>query len=175
MSDGLEIERKYLIAMPPLSALRERCDPVYRIEQTYLLSRTGVTARVRRRESGDGTAYFYTEKERLSDVTHVEREREITAEEYQRFLQKKDPAGRTIHKTRYCLPWQGLVFEIDVYPFWEKLAVMEVELTSETQQFTLPPEITVLREVTQDKRLKNAALARNLPAEETLLHKLEQC
>ena len=44
----------------------------------------------------------------------------------------------TIHKVRYCLPEGGLVFEIDVYPFWRRLAVMEVELQREEQSFTVP-------------------------------------
>jgi CYTH domain-containing protein len=172
MADGLEIERKYLIALPDESLLRQRCSRVYRMEQTYLLARPGVTARVRCRSCAGQTAYFYTEKERLSDMTHVEREREITASEYDESLRNRDPAGETICKTRWCLPWQALTFEIDVYPNWKKLAVMEVELSSEQQAFTLPPEIRVLREVTGDRRLKNAALARHPLDEEILLREL---
>jgi CYTH domain-containing protein len=172
MADGLEIERKYLIVQPPEEYLRARCDRVWQMEQTYLLSRRGVTARVRSRKCGGSIAYFYTEKERRSDMTHVEREREITAAEYEEYLLGKDPAGETIYKTRWCMPWQGLVFEIDLYPAWRKLAVMEVELSSEEQDFSLPPDIRVLREVTADKRLKNASLARHPIDENELLQEL---
>jgi len=168
VNQPLEIERKYLIAYPDVDALRPRCCAVYDIEQTYLHAAPGVTARVRRRV-GEKEAFFHTEKERLSDVTHVERERTITREEYDALLQKRDESAMTVTKRRYCLPHEGLTFEIDIYPFWEKVAVMEVELEREEQVFTLPEGITVLREVTDDRRMKNAALARHIPDEESLL------
>ena len=47
--------------------------------------------------------------------------------------------------------------------------MLEVELQEEGEPFHLPPEITVVREVTEDRRLKNAALARHIPPEEELL------
>ena len=168
MNQPLEIERKYLIACPDTEALRPRCSAVYEMEQIYLKARPGVTARVRRRV-GEREEFFHTEKERLTDRTHVERERLITREEYEALLQTRDDNAMTIRKTRYCLPHEGLTFEIDVYPFWQTVAVMEVELEREDQTFALPEGITVLREVTEDRRMKNAALARHIPAEAELL------
>ena len=53
MSEQLEIERKYLIAMPDTQALRAACSHVYEMEQTYLAAAPGVTARVRRRQEGE--------------------------------------------------------------------------------------------------------------------------
>ena len=168
MSEPLEIERKYLIAYPDTQQLRTLCSAVYEMEQTYLQASPGVTARVRR-SVGEREAFFYTEKERRSDRTCVEREQEIDREEYERLLLRRAEDALTIQKTRYCLPYEGFLFEIDVYPFWKTVAVMEVELTSEEEQFNLPPQITVLREVTDDRRMKNAALARHIPAETELL------
>ena len=168
MSAPLEIERKYLIAYPDTEALRRRCTAVYEMEQTYLHAAPGVTARVRRRV-GEKEEFFHTEKERISDRTHVERERIITREEYEQLLQSRDENALSVAKTRYCLPHEGLVFEVDVYPFWKKVAVMEVELEREDQVFTLPEGITVIREVTEDRRMKNAALARHIPDEAELL------
>lgn len=168
MKQPLEIERKYLIAYPDAAALRPRCSAVYGMEQTYLLSAPGVTARVRRRV-GEREEFFHTEKERITARTHVERERTITSEEYRQLLECRDPAAFTICKTRYCLPHDGLTFEIDVYPFWKTVAVMEVELEGEEQPFTLPAGITVIREVTEEPWMKNAALARHIPDEAELL------
>lgn len=168
MSEPLEIERKYLIAYPDTQQLRPLCSAVYDMEQTYLQSVPGVTARVRYRR-GEQEEFFYTEKERRSDRTCVERERQINRTEYERLLLQRAEDARTIQKTRYCLPYDGFLFEIDIYPFWQKIAVMEVELTSEEQAFALPPQITVLREVTDDRRMKNAALARHIPDEAELL------
>lgn len=167
MTEPLEIERKFLIEMPDRTML-DRCPVRWEIWQTYLLSRPGVSARVRRRV-GETEQFFHTEKQRLTDRTCVEREREIDAREYEALLAQRDPARVTIHKVRYCLPEGGLVFEIDVYPFWRRLAVMEVELQREDQSFTAPRGLRVLREVSGDRRLKNAALAGHVPPEEELL------
>ena len=168
MNQPLEIERKYLIVYPDVEALRQRCSAVYEMEQTYLHAAPGVTARVRRRV-GEKEEFFHTEKERITDRTHVERERTVTREEYEALLKTRDENALTVCKRRYCLPHGGLVFEIDVYPFWKSVAVMEVELEGEEQAFALPDGITVIREVTSDRRMKNAALARHIPSEAELL------
>ena len=168
MNQPLEIERKYLIVYPDVETLRPRCSAVYEMEQTYLHAAPGVTARVRRRV-GEKEEFFHTEKERITDRTHVERERTVTREEYEALLKTRDENALTVCKRRYCLPHGGLVFEIDVYPFWKSVAVMEVELEGEEQAFTLPDGITVIREVTSDRRMKNAALARHIPSEAELL------
>lgn len=170
MSQNLEIERKYLIRTPNVWQLRWECSHVYSIEQTYLLqTKENVTARVRGRSEKGLNRYFYTEKEFRTDVTCVERERELHRREYERYLQDRDPALRTIYKTRYCLPVEDLTFEIDVYPFWYGVAVMEVELSHEQQEIHFPKGIEVLCEVTHDRRLKNAALAGKVPTEAELL------
>ncbi len=138
------------------------------MEQTYLRAPDHVTARVRRRV-GQREEFFYTEKEFCTNRTCVEREEIIDKAAYTRLLERRDETMQTIVKRRYCLPWEGFLFEIDVYPFWQQVAVMEVELASEDQRFPFPEGITVLREITDDRRLKNAALAREIPEEASLL------
>ena len=104
MSEPLEIERKYLIRRPDEEALRALCSSVYEIEQTYLRSQEGVTARVRRRV-GEREEFFHTEKERRSDRTCVERERQIDHAEYERLLLQRAEDALTIQKTRYSQWW----------------------------------------------------------------------
>ena len=169
MSEPLEIERKYLIAMPDTRALRAACSHVYEMEQTYLAAAPGVTARVRRRQEGERVEYFYTEKEFRTDRTCVERERAVTEEEYHRLLVRRREDGVTLRKTRWCMLYAGRVLEIDVYPFWEHTAVLEIELPDEGAPVSIPPQIRVLREVTADRRLKNAVLAQRIPDERELL------
>ena len=53
----------------------------------------------------------------------------------------------------------------DLYPFWEKQAVLEVELRDEDEGFQIPPELRILREVTGDPRYLNSSLAREIPDE----------
>ena len=166
MAKNLEIERKLLIAMPDEGALAAMtgatCDEIL---QTYLLSDLGVTARVRARRSASGTVYTATEKRRLSDLTAIEDERELTEEEYRAMLLRRDPALAPIGKRRYAIPYAGQTLEIDIYPFWQKQAVLEVELPSEDTPLVLPPFIRVIRDVSGDRRYKNVSLAREIPAE----------
>ena len=155
MSEHLEIERKYLIAMPDTRALRAACSHVYEMEQTYLAAAPGVTARVRRRQEGERVEYFYTEKEFRTDRTCVERERAVTEEEYHRLLVRRREDGVTLRKTRWCMLYAG--------------RVLEIELPDEGAPVSIPPQIRVLREVTADRRLKNAVLAQRIPDERELL------
>ncbi|MBE6691058.1 MAG: hypothetical protein E7590_07245 [Ruminococcaceae bacterium] len=158
-----EIERKFLIAYPDTAALTAAADRILQIEQTYLQAATGETRRVRRVEMAERVQYIYTCKRRVSDLRAVEEERPLTAAEYEALLGEADPARRPIRKTRYCVPCGAHTAEIDLYNFWQDRATLEVELATEAEAFTLPPFVTVLRDVTADKRYKNVNLARELP------------
>ena len=159
-----EIEKKFLIKYPSAEFLSmipsadRSC-----IIQTYLLSEKGVASRVRKREYADGVRYTKTQKRRISDMSCFEDEREISEPEYLNELQNADPARNPVQKERVLLRYDGHVFEIDLYPFWNDKAVMEVELGSEEEEFTLPLGIDIIRDVTGDRRYKNAALAKEIP------------
>lgn len=163
----LECERKLLVSLFDLS-LWEGREGYGRSEiaQTYLSAPTGVTARVRKRTANGKTVYTHTEKRRVTAVTAIENEREIDEKEYLALLATADPTRRPVLKVRHVLPYEGHLLELDVYPFWKKQAVLEVELASEDETFALPPEIRVLREVTAEKAYKNAFLALCVPPEE---------
>ena len=66
-------------------------------------------------------------------------------------------------KERILLKSGNHTFEIDIYPFWGDRAIMEVELSSEEEAFTVPAGIEIIKEVSDDKRYKNAALAKEIP------------
>ncbi len=159
-----EIERKFLILRPDLLNLAARCK-AQEISQTYLMAEEG-SLRVRRTEERGQVTFTETAKRTLSPVRRIEIERVISEEEYQRRLAARDPRRQTIRKTRYCLPFQGHLFEIDVYPFWIRQAVMEVELGREEESVIFPPHLHILREVTGDPRYSNHALAREIPPED---------
>ena len=166
MSDvkNTETEKKFLIKYPSaelFSSVRDE-DRSF-IVQTYLLSEKGVTSRVRSRKYADKTIYTKTEKRRVSDMTCFEDEWEISEEEYLLELKNADPERRPIEKERVLLYNGAHVFEVDIYPFWSDKAIMEVELGSEDEKFTIPQGIEVISDVTSDKRYKNAALAKSIP------------
>ena len=78
---------------------------------------------------------------------------------------ERDEALRTIEKTRYLVPFEGHTLEIDVFPFWRDRAFCECELQSEDEPLPLPDWLHVYREVTDDPRYTNRALARSVPDE----------
>ena len=164
---NIEIEKKFLIKKPSADFISSVPQgDVSEITQTYLKSDGCSTARVRKRAFSDKISYTKTVKVRISDMSAFEDEHEISEVEYLRALENADPERKPIEKRRVLLRHCGHIFEIDIYPFWQKQAVMEVELASEDEKFELPPEIEIIADVSGDKRYKNAALARGVyPAE----------
>lgn len=163
----VETERKFLIYMPDISRL-SRIEGVRmkNIVQTYLKCENGKNARMRR-ISEDGRTYFVkTVKQRISALSCYEEEYVITREEYERELESADSEKKAILKTRYCIPFEEHIIEIDVYPFWSDRAILEVELTSESEGFSLPEFVKIVKEVSEDKRYKNTNLAKAIPFDE---------
>lgn len=155
-----EIERKFLIAYPDVAAL-EKLPNCQRIEiiQTYLTAPEGEESRVRQRGIDGHYIYFQTIK-KGTGIKRVEIERRLTQDEYLRLLMDSDPNCRPIRKTRYCLTHDNQYFEIDVYPFWQDKAIVEIELNNENAEIRFPDLLKVIREVTGDESYKNASLAR---------------
>lgn len=158
---AFEIERKYLIEYPDLNILEDYSKSD--IAQTYLKTNDGMTSRVRERTSEGVTKYIFTEKKRITDVKCIENERELSKEEYEELLKLADTERRTVIKTRYCVPYNGRVVEVDIYPFWSDRAIAEVEMESEDEEVGLPDFIKVIREVTAERAYKNASIAKKIP------------
>jgi len=158
--EPLEIERKFLIEYPDINWL-ENIPNCQRIEiiQTYLVSKEGEEVRVRQRGMEGNYIYFQTTKKNVSGLKRIEVERRLSKEEYLTLLMEADPAKRQIRKTRYCLTYENQYFEIDVYPFWNDKAIIEIELSDETAEISFPKQIKVVKEVTEDAAYKNASLA----------------
>ena len=167
MSTPIECERKFLIRYPDLNVLTAAQGVrISEITQTYLLSPAHITDRVRARTTNGNTVYTRTQKIRITAVSAEEYESEISKNEYDELLKNVDPARTPVHKTRYVVPVGKHLAEIDLYPFWQRQAIMEVELSREDEEFIIPPFIEIIREVTSDVRYKNARLAHSVPAEE---------
>ena len=157
MSKKYEIERKFLVEFPDVSEL----DVKRRIGiiQTYLNSKDGTQRRVRSVDENGRVKYTYTEKVFLTPVTREENEYEISGEEYRSLLTQNRRDCPPVEKVRYCFDYHNQLFELDTYPFSDKLAIMELELGSPEQKIDFPKNVRVLREVSDDGRYSNSALA----------------
>ena len=155
--EPLEIERKFLILYPDLKKLNAL--PVCRkvpMSQTYL--ETPEEGRFRVRKRGEDV-FIKTSKQKISELKRIEREELITEEQYTQYISKKEYCQGTISKDRYCFVWKNQYFELDVFPFWDKTALIEIELLNENQPYELPDFLVALREVTYEKQFRNKSLA----------------
>ena len=162
-----ETERKYLIEMPEegmLAGLQGAEKSA--IVQTYLVSPEGTTERVRRRDYGNRVVCYHTIKKRISTMSASEDERIVSQAEYENLLLRADPKKTPIIKTRWCIPHEGHVAEIDIYPFWKHQAVLEIELESEDTVVPFPSWLTLIREVTGDHAYSNNKLSVKVPGED---------
>ena len=163
----IEIERKFLIRFPDISFLRSLGGiRIKNITQTYLKTTDGSTARVRRIDEAKTTTYVKTVKNKISELSHYEDEREIDAEQYNNELKNADSEKLPIIKTRYAFPFDAHTVEIDVYPFWSDRAILEIEMQSESEDISIPEFIDVIKEVSNDARYKNTNLALCIPLDE---------
>ena len=159
-----EIERKFLIYYPNIKELENNpnCTKVD-ITQTYLKNVDGSERRIRARGIDGDYLYYLTEKRKVSNIKRIEVERKLTQDEYLTLMMESDTKLHSIHKTRYCLSEANQYFEIDIYPEWDRQAIMEVELSSEDTKVEIPPFIKVAREVTYNEKYRNHNMAKEMP------------
>lgn len=143
-----EIERRFLVVGEPWHG-----HPGQAIEQAYVAIEDRRSVRVRLR-GGVGTL---TIKGPQVGMTRVEVEVPIGAEDARLLLDEVSGSGR-IDKVRYLVPFEGRVWEVDVFRGDNAgLVVAEIELDDEGDAVDVPPWCGV--EVTHDGRLSNASLS----------------
>lgn len=151
-------KRKFLVEMPDLGLLREKYGALsIEMMQTYLrVTQPGVERRIRQQENGEDYLYFYTEKHVMPDGAKWVTEKPISEKQYIRHLMEGDDALHSVRKVKYRFIYGDCRFELDVYPFSDDRAVLFMY----GQDAPIPPEISVLREVTGDEAYKNRQLAK---------------
>ncbi len=158
ISENIELEKKYLIKMPNISALSKYKIFKTDIEQVYLISDTG-SHRIRKRGANGVFQCFETLKIRINNEKCFEYENIITEPQYNELLKLADPSKNKIVKNRYCILYKSQYFELDTFPFWSDRALIELEIPNEDTQILLPPEISVIKDVSNDKMYKNNFLS----------------
>ena len=157
----VEIERKFLVEYPDPSWLKDLSPSrSVSITQIYLNAPPGEEIRIRQRSADGASLYYQTTKRNLTGKKRIEVERRISEAEYHTLLADADPSRHPIQKTRTYFLYQNQYFELDTYPFWRDRAILEIELSGETEPVRVPERCRVIREVTDDPNYKNAALAK---------------
>ncbi|MBR4573077.1 MAG: CYTH domain-containing protein [Prevotella sp.] len=148
-----EIERKFLVKRD--GAFKAEASSASEIAQGYMDVK-GATVRIRLR---DDRAYLTIKSpSRDGGLSRYEFEREIPVEDAREML--KLCRGGLIEKTRYLVPYEGHVFEVDEFKGQnEGLLFAEVELQSADEDFKKPEWLG--KEVTGDKHFYNKNLLRN--------------
>lgn len=150
-SKRLEIERKFLVKN---NCWRKGVKGVI-YQQGYLSTDSSRTVRVRL----EGKLGKLTIKGKKIGIAGDEFEYDIPTNDAKYLLDNlcKKPS---IKKTRYRIPFEGLVWEVDVFEGENKgLVLAEIELKSDHQKFKTPSWIGI--EVTQDRRFRNSNLVAN--------------
>ena len=106
-----------------------------------------------------------TEKHKINDTERIEIENRISESDFYDLCKYADKERKGIQKTRHLVVWREKYFEIDIFPFWQDKALLEIELLSADEPFEIPPFISVIKEVTNDHRYTNASLAKTIPDE----------
>ncbi|HQC54693.1 MAG TPA: hypothetical protein PKX91_03105 [Clostridia bacterium] len=156
-TSGIEIERKFLIRYPDINLL-EKIGAKTEIEQTYLASDDDIARRIRKTTERGVSAYFYCQKQDITPRKRTEEEVLITESKYYELLD--EAITGTLKKTRYNIPFLEFNLEIDVYPFWDDRAILEIELSFENEEIQFPNYIEVIGEVTEELLYRNISLAR---------------
>lgn len=148
-----EIERKFLVRKD--GSYKAMASSHSHIRQGYMACK-GATVRIRLR---DDKAYLTIKgPSRNGGLSRFEFEREILVEEADEMF--KLCVGGVIDKTRWIVPYEGHIFEVDEFHgINDGLLFAEVELKTEDQHFEKPPFLGP--EVTGNRHYYNSHLLVN--------------
>ena len=165
----IENERKYILYVPAPTKYMNllKIQPgtvVYNIEQAYLDDRSRV--RMRENQVSGESEYFFTFKAKTQSGL-VEIEKEIDEREFKLLSQV---CKHVVRKTRFCVPVNGLVWEVDFFitdtiegPY---LVMAEVELEEGQELPDSEPDFISDYKLhlveTTDRRFDNARMIRPL-------------
>ena len=148
-----EIERKFLVRKD--GSYKAMASSHSHIRQGYMACK-GATVRIRLR---DDKAYLTIKgPSRNGGLSRFEFEREILVEEADEMF--KLCVGGVIDKTRWIVPYEGHIFEVDEFHgINDGLLFAEVELKTEDEHFEKPPFLGP--EVTGNRQYYNSHLLVN--------------
>ena len=150
-------KKKYLIKLPDASILKNM--KKIEIYQSYLKCDNNEKIQIRKR--GEGDEFIYSQiKTRIQDDQIIKVEKRLSQAEYQDKLVDIDHARKPLHRTRFCFSEQSQYMEIDIYPFWNDKAILNIDLSKVDDEVQLPAFVKVIEDITNKKEYLNSELSK---------------
>lgn len=151
-------QRKFLVSAAHLDALESISNKVS-ITQDYLKINEGYEYRVRKITQDSNASYHLNvQKREPNGERRVLKERALQGREYDSLLLGKDESYETVVKDRYSFVYKDQYFKFDIFD--DGMMILEVNVTKENPEITIPDFIRVKKDVTDDYEYSNIAIAR---------------
>lgn len=159
----LEIEKKYLLDFAKIPYKFEEVETHYvHLDQSYITFSPEIRLRKVNYVWLNRIRYLMTIKSDLGKSLLSRGEIDIPISKTLYHLLYPLHRGTTIKKTRYDFGVDGHTYEIDdFHDQLDGLSVLEVEFDSEEEALNFVPPHWVIKDVTEDKRYKNASLSKH--------------
>lgn len=157
----LRSQRKYLIEKPSLEQLAQHTSfSVTNVMRTYLnQSEFGAERRILQVGQNGDFVYYYSERRILANGEIAEQEEHIDEKNYLALLMDADTRFHPLGCKQISFIYCNQNFRIDLYPFSDDHAVMQLDLTSVSEGIVLPDFLSVIREVTDDPSYRSYAIS----------------
>lgn len=150
------LEKKYLIKKPDYDMLcKLNGASKFKISLTYLKSRDDEDIKLVIRRSEDKVVYSKVVKSIGREEVY------ISADKYVSELENADPRRKRLDKERFFFIYKNNRYKVDFYPFMDDVAILELDLLNEREEFELPDFIEVIEDITDNRKYRNRELARN--------------
>lgn len=154
--------KKYLIDVDEnlLATLKDMNSDYTHIVQHFLKSTPGTEKRIRRREKGDSTLFYYSDANMLTPFTRIKTDRIISERQYKDYLIEIDPNLGAIDKERYSFTYKNHFFRLDIFDFDQSKALLSAQIIQSDESIELPEFVNVLKDVSDIVNYKNYYLAK---------------
>lgn len=151
-------QRKYLVSVVDLDKLESISNKV-NIVQDYIKVNDGYEYRVRKISQDSNESYHLNvQKREQNGERKILSERVLQKREYEALLMSKDDLYATVNKDRYSFVYGDQYFKLDFFD--DGFMLLEVNVTKENPEISIPDFLKIRNEVTDDYEYSNIQIAR---------------
>ncbi len=157
----LRSQHKFLIKKPSLEDLSQHTSySVTHVMRTYLNQiEPGIQRRILQVGQDGDFVYYYAERRPLPNAEIAEQEEHIDEKKYLSLLMDADTRFHQLSCKQLSFIYDNQNYRIDLYPFSEDRAIMQVAHTKNPQDLKLPKFLSVIRDVTNDPAYRSHVIS----------------